>query len=437
MRASFAVCLLVMGCGKQLNPDWCMAHEGDPDCAAQGLVFIDAAGPCQTNSECTDPGKTVCDLAIHACVQCAGADKAACTGTATVCNASDTCVECVTNADCTTTSGVCLTSSNTCAPSDSILHVTPDGATTGTCPEAQKCALDYALTVVDATHHVLSLDDGQYNMTATLSLGKDGLHLVPAVAGTMPKITNVTGGKVFAVTASAELDSLEIQGASDAIVTCQNTTLVVESSFLHGTSKDAINSNNCALTVERSRIAAAGESGFYVTDGQVHLRNNFIFGNGSTSYGDAAISFNGNVSGSAEYNTVAYNTAGTYKKLENGHLVDAPYPAGINCANTDGGVTLNGNLFVEDNGETYSVNTFFNFKACTTDFTVANMIASAGDAAFVSTSDLHLTTATKSGNGKVRDVGNISCANLAVDIDGDARPQNAACDYGADELKSN
>jgi hypothetical protein len=38
------------------------------------------------------------------------------------------------------------------------------------------------------------------------------------------------------------------------------------------------------------------------------------------------------------------------------------------------------------------------------------------------------------GTGKVRDDGNTNCADDGQDIDGDARPQNNACDYGADEL---
>ncbi|HEY0254910.1 MAG TPA: hypothetical protein VGC41_25465 [Kofleriaceae bacterium] len=432
--------LAAAACGKQLNPDYCMDHEGDPDCRSAGYVFTDAAGPCQSDSECTDPGKTVCDLAIHACVQCAGADKAACQGNALVCSSGDICVECVTNTDCAQ-SGVCLTSNNTCAPPDSILHAAAAGSPTGTCSDTAKCTLDHAIAIADAGHHVIQLDnDGTYNMTATLTLALEGIHLVPTIQGTTPKITNTAGGKVFQVNATAELDSLEIQGSSDAIVACQGATLVIESSFIHGTSKDAIALNGCSLTLEKSRIAAAQESGVYAQSSTVHIRNNFFYGNGSTDYLDAPLSFNGSTSGEAEFNTVAYNTAATTKSIDfHGHIVDVPHPAGVSCNQNDNEskVMLNGNLFVEDKPEVYSINTLFNYKACTGDFTVDNLMAAANDAAFVSTSDLHITTGTASGTSKVRDDGNSNCANVNQDIDGDTRPQNGACDYGADELKSN
>ncbi|MFT3698920.1 MAG: hypothetical protein QM831_37580 [Kofleriaceae bacterium] len=434
MRWAVALCLLV-GCGKQLNPDYCMAHEGDPDCASQGLVFIDAAGPCQSDPDCTDPGKTVCDLSIHSCVQCAGTDRAACVAPTSVCTASDTCVECVTNADCASgTSGVCLTSSNTCAPTTSILYVTTTGISTGTCPDVAPCALDYAInTAATADRHVISIAAGDYNVTTTLNLAIDGIHLVPTTQGMVPKIANTSGGKVFNVSKPAQIDSMDIAGSTDSIIACSGTSLVITGSNIHNTSKNAISSNNCALTVQRSKVSNATQSAFGVQDGHISLVNNFIFANGSTGYTTAAISLDGNVQGEASFNTIAYNTSSSNcQYFENGHFVTKACPAGIDCANQSGGVTLNGNLFVANTSNAY-VYSLFTFKACTDDFTVANMQASEADAAFVSTSDLHLTSGTKSGNGKVRDVGNINCNGYSPDIDGDARPQNAACDYGADE----
>ena len=70
-----------------------------------------------------------------------------------------------------------------------------------------------------------------------------------------------------------------------------------------------------------------------------------------------------------------------------------------------------------------------------------NWLGSANTVKFVSSTDLHLTAQTPGSQQQqqVRDVGNTSCsnANLKHDIDGQPRPYNNACDYGADEYMPN
>ena len=78
----------------------------------------------------------------------------------------------------------------------------------------------------------------------------------------------------------------------------------------------------------------------------------------------------------------------------------------------------------------------FGQPSCTGNFTTNNLIGTASDAEFVNTSDPHLTAMTPSGNGKVRDDPSSNCSNVGQDFDGDTRPLNNACDYGADEFKA-
>src|SRR3954469_15567188 len=90
---------LVAGCGRQLNPDYCVAHQDDPDCAVEGYKSTDAAPPCMQNGDCTqDPAKHVCDTSIGACVECA--DSTTCPAGKHVCTSGDVCVECVQDTDC-------------------------------------------------------------------------------------------------------------------------------------------------------------------------------------------------------------------------------------------------------------------------------------------------------------------------------------------------
>jgi hypothetical protein len=429
--------VLAADCGKTLNPDYCSAHPTDTDCEA-AYTYVDAGPPCSADTDCKMPGKTVCDAVAHACVECTPTDHATCTGVATVCSASDVCVGCVQSTDCPD-SGVCLMSSNTCAASDSILHVEPNGSTTSNCIETMKCTLDHAIAIADPSHHVIQLDDGTYSIADTMNLSLIGIHLVPT-AGAAPKV-NVTDGKtVFNITADAELDGIEIvSGSSTAIKCSTNANVVLEQIYEHGSQSDGFDADTCTLLIERSRFYSNMQSGLYAHDSAVTLRNSFFYGNGNTGYRGAAVTFDGTTTGKMEFNTLSYNQGydGFKFDLQQHKLVPDQDGGALDCnQDQNSAVNLIGNLFIEDQPFAYTITVYSQKSACTGNFTTNNLIGTASDAMFVSQTDEHLTEGTPTGQGKVRDDTSADCSDVPTDFDGDTRPQNNACDYGADELKA-
>ncbi|HET9993102.1 MAG TPA: right-handed parallel beta-helix repeat-containing protein, partial [Kofleriaceae bacterium] len=313
-----------------------------------------------------------------------------------------------------------------------ILYASPSGVTSGPCSEAAPCTLPYAVSIADATHHVIELEGNTFTLNGKLELAFEGLHLVPT-QGSKPVITTPSG-TVLHVTKSVELDSIEVSGTNDDIIVCDGSAgranLVLEQVSVHGSTRDSINSNKCNVTIERSRIYANKETAVWVDDAVINLRNSFIYSNGATDYQYAAVVLRGDTTGKLLFNTISYNLGYDQTIGIGKYKTEIVEPSSLDCdQNGNNSVAVTGNLFIEDGKAAVR------YTSCSGNYTTDNLIGKAPDASFLAPpTDLHLTPATPTGNGKVRDDGNTNCADDGQDIDGDARPQNNACDYGADEF---
>ena len=143
------LCLLALvGCGKQLNAEYCQqkANANDPDCINAGFTRTDAPAPCTDDSTC--PGQ-VCDTMKGECVACTSSDFAMCPNATPKCGPDDQCHACLTDIDCPA-GGMCLPDL-TCASSDMFLYATPMPMPTPPpdCSKAAPCKLATAIGMLD------------------------------------------------------------------------------------------------------------------------------------------------------------------------------------------------------------------------------------------------------------------------------------------------
>ena len=441
VRATWIIGLvLVASCGKERNLEYCTHNPTDPACQMPGVVQLDAAARCTTDNDCDG---SVCDTTSGACVQCTMSDPSHCSTSSPVCSQDEMCVQCNIGSNCP--SDVCLPD-NTCASSATILYAAPGGS--GDCSSATlACTLTKAVTMATATptKNVIQLQNGTFN-EGTITLGVPGLQLIVA-AGAKVVITGSSNDKpLFAVTASASISEMTLNNSGGNGVDCsESATLSLDQLVISNSSNDGVNVNSCTVSLTRSKLYGNGESAIY-TQGTttVSVLNNFIYNNGSSTdlvgiggyTGGGAIALGGNTSGQVRFNTIGFNYAADVPQF---HAQPKAYPAGFSCGkNVSSTFNFSDNLLASDSPVEYvSGETCGNQSP-----TGANWIGQASDVNFVSTNgdsvDLHLTSSTPGATQDevkaIRDNADTNCAGVPNDYDNDARPYNAACDYGADEF---
>ena len=405
---------LALGCGKQLNPEFCQDNPEDSDCRGAGLVFIDAPSPCTSDIPCTIEGKSVCDVNLGTCVQCTPGDHSACTGATSICSPTDICVGCVLDTDCA--SGLCLPD-GTCAPVGDVLFVSVAGG--GTCHAVMSpCTMDVALTAARAgTGHILQLATGDYHV-GPLTFDVPNLQILPGAQQTVT-ITTDQSNPIIAVTAGpAEIDDVTIYAAQDDdAISCTGAVLTLEDVTVRDNPHDGVNAKTCTLTIERSSFTTNHDHAIEADDTQVVIRNNFIYANNNNSTTTGAVSITGSSQGQFRFNTLAFNLG-----RSNG-------TTGLDC-NPNDPVDASDNLLADNPGTQVEKS-----SNCNTARTWSGSSTTVKFVSAVVPYDLHLTknTPTTAPNA-IRDNPNTVCGDVPVDIDNDTRPVNQACDLGGDEF---
>jgi hypothetical protein len=178
------------------------------------------------------------------------------------------------------------------------------------------------------------------------------------------------------------------------------------------------------VSVAQSTVSGNRGGGISISNATFDLTNNFIVANGSPLLNGSTV---GGVvlqgpSGQSrfEFNTVAFNSARAGTLSSAGVACSVPNlvaPGNIVTSNSEGlafpaqtkGECTYGTSFIAPGSEANTLK----FKSITDPL------------------DLHLTAESPT---SVRDAGG---ACTGTDVDGDLRPQGAACDLGADEVKGN
>lgn len=407
--------LLAIGCGKQLNPEYCANHPEDTDCYGAGLSSVDAPAGCEVTQKCDmDPVNKVCEAATGNCVQCIpDVNTTACTGTTSVCGEDRTCHGCLVDTHCTT-SNVCLPSGD-CALMDDVLYVSPQGQ--GNCTKTSPCKLADAVGQISTTKRIIKLTTGAGTdyTDAPITLTKPVL-----IIGTG---TTLSGATIIVMGARVEIVGVTITGGTGDGIRCEQGEVIVRRTLVRGNSGYGIATRQCRATIERNRLSENTLGGMFLDMGVFEVRNNIVDHNGTTALTQGNVRINQG-QGRLVFNTIAYN------RSENG---GGGRVAGILCT----GPTLRvaRNIVVANGAANALTGGDCNFG------TADNYVSAGPDAVdFVSNTDLHLTATSPKTNPIIVD--DIAAAadcqidgKYIDDFDGQPRPINGFCDRGADEYR--
>jgi len=387
--------------------------------------------PCTTSSDCKTAGFAVCDRSRDngTCVQCTDVEGGACSGGTPAC-VNDSCAACTAHSQCA--SHACLPG-GACADATQVAYVRPGGAG-ATCTVAQPCQ-----KVSDAVKTGKSIVKVEGMVTEDMSIVVDGRAL-QIVADPGSRLTRTGSGVILDVKntgADLRVSDLEITGGmglkTDATLSLSGSgspTLTLVRVQLHDNQGVGIVAGAGVLTVTQSVLARNAGGGISITSAQFDITNSFITGNG-TAIGSAATSVGGIALVQADTGTrrIQFNTIAD-------NSVAMSLVAGVNCTIAQS-ATFSNNIVWNNTSGTSKLQIGGNCLWLYSD--IGDPAASTPppgtgnlgvDPSFATPGiDYHLTPLSPARNAAD------PAATLAVDIDGDARPQDGRSDMGADELR--
>jgi hypothetical protein len=449
---------------------------------------FDGGSGCVNNEGCTATAP-VCSEA-HACVGCGG-DEAVCTGYTDTphCGEAGACVACRTSADCLDVdapfcapesatcracaidaecaSDVCDADSGRCADADDVLYVDGVNGAAGDCTQDAPCkTIQEAVVKAAGDRFTIKVAPGDYMETVSVTgkflvlLGKgasvqpSALNM-PAVSvtgsSTAPTELHIEGLRVHDAGGNGNADGLqcaagaatsapkvkiqdaELDGNASQGLESSGCDVEVTRSHLHDNAGGGIKVTNGAIEVTRAQIVNNAGGGLsVVSDADFILVNNIIAKNGSPSTLFGGVRLSGTPpSGAAgvrfEFNTITGNTA------------QAGFTTGVTCSLLGVPTAMKNNI-VYGNPVAGAGKQVTDGENCSWSYSNIGPGTNVGGTgnlnsapAFVSesTADFHLAT----GSAGI-DAADPGSHDVAVDIDGDARPTPAdgRSDMGADEL---
>jgi hypothetical protein len=376
------------------NSNYCPGNPHD-DCR----LDWDGGTRCTSDDQCS--GATpACDTAAMVCVQCTAANTSGCAATAPVCGSDNACHACRVHSECA--SNACL-ADGSCANEADVAYVDPTGTGT-TCSKAAPCA---AVASALATPKSYVKLHGTLNEQVTINNRNVTLLADPGA-----KLTSTTIGIILRVDGTSQVAIYDLE-ISDAVGST-------------GIGISTPTGNMAKLTLRRVKVLRNAGGGISIAGGEFDIMN-------------SVISMNGGIGATLGGVKIDNITGGTHRldfSTISGNLGSSGIHLGVTCGTVLTPVTMANNIIYGNlvSGGAMQVGGSVN---CTTTYSDIGPDTAAGigninaDPMFVSagSGDFHLTT-----NSPAKD-GADPAATLDSDLDGDARPQGAARDMGADEFK--
>lgn len=420
LAAACALALaLVLGATACENQYYCEGKNPLNNCLAEAT-----GEACKTTADCAaTPSTPVCNLeGTMTCVQCTLAEPAACKGQTPVCGGTQ-CRGCTLDSECG--SGTCQPD-GACGSDQTVAYVDPAGSDNTLCTKAMPCTkVDKAVKTGRPFVRFAGTTDERVVVDNTT---------VSFFAAPGGKLTSTSNGILLEVKGGSALTiyDLEITGASGpngigiSMPAGNTATLSLVRAKLTSNTAGGLVVTNGTVKMNQSQIIANTGGGVSVTAARFELVNNFIVKNGGpmSTFGGVylnQISTTGNV---FDFNTVTRNQG-----ADN-------ITTGVTCSANSAAVSLTNSIVYGNtvNGTGKQVSTDNN---CT--WTYSNIgPEQIGGASNISLAPMFVdSTANRfqllSGSPG-QDRADMT-TSVRVDIDGDARPQGAGPDMGADEIK--
>jgi hypothetical protein len=410
-----AALLSLTACKKE-NPDYCAQSPTPSDCPAP-----DSPPGCTADEQC--PGQ-VCDVPSRTCVQCTATSAAACTAATPVCDTDDhTCRACTAHSECA--SNACLPD-GTCAAEDQVAYVTTNGQSTD-CTHTAPCA--EVSTALATNKPIIKVQSDPAKEAATIVIDGKAVTILAEPGAKLGLSTFGTILNVKSANADVSIVDLEITGAAGngafGIALDANggvPQLTLTRVKIDENAGGGISATGGSLTVSQSTISGNQGGGISVTSGATFdISNNFIFRNGdpdSGTYGGISLDVATANGSTLEFNTIVDNraSAGTTRV------------GGVKCDIT--GFAAANNIIVRNSvGGSTSAGTAQTLGACT--FPTSSVANDVSGLAFSSPDMEPYNYRLTAGSSAIDQA--TTPSNVAIDVDGDVRPQGAQKDQGADE----
>jgi hypothetical protein len=385
--------------------------------------LIDAPERC-TRSQ----GDCVCLQPQGFCVECTADEEQNCTVDKPQCGNDNRCRGCRNNSECA--SGACL-ENGACADASQVIYVAPNGANTGGCGQAagqNECSLTQAMTELSTQRPILRLAAGNYTVS-----GIDGLDFNTKSGTVIARDATITRSPTGAILTVRNGNALKLVGGTlqgpngtDGVRCNTNSKLLIHQAMIEKMDESGIESDGCELTISRSTIRRNIRGGVNMVNGAkvASITNNFVYGNGqgtASSVGGMVLSvaFGSKV----EFNTVVDNTANTASTTA----------GGIRCDHDGQNYDAPRNLVYRNQGGlggTVQVIGMCTFQGSYQQAAGAIDENAVGFERPTGTNPSYRLTKT---SPMTTILDGFDCRE--VDFEGDIRPVNGKCDFGADEYR--